>query len=161
MTGQNLISQTSGYALRAVCALASRHGELIPTSELSELTGVPFPYLAKVLQQLASADVIRGRRGVGGGYCLVRDPSEITMLDVVCAIGAVRKNRGSEGGDPERVGGAGFEGLERSMERATEAVRLLFGSVTIETIAMRVPELAETEGVVESKPIGLEAGGSA
>jgi Rrf2 family protein len=52
---------------------------------------VPPNYLAKVLQQLSGAGLISGRRGVGGGYRLSRAPAKITLLDIVNAIGEVRK----------------------------------------------------------------------
>ena len=46
---------------------------------------MPVNYLAKVLQVLAGANLIIGRRGVGGGYRLARRPEEITMLEVINA----------------------------------------------------------------------------
>ncbi|MEO1583434.1 MAG: Rrf2 family transcriptional regulator [Planctomycetota bacterium] len=88
-----MLSQTAEYALRAVSALAPCGSKLVPTTELAELADVPPPYLAKVLQQLAAADIIRGRRGVGGGYTLKRDATEISLLEVVLAVGPIREPR--------------------------------------------------------------------
>ena len=47
--------------------------------------------LAKVLQQLAAADLIKGRRGVRGGYKLTRPASEITLIDVVRSVAEVNR----------------------------------------------------------------------
>ncbi len=81
-----MLSQTTEYALRAtVCLSYSRDG-LVSTSELAEMTKVPMNYLAKVLQLLAKADIVVGRRGVGGGYRLTKTPEEVSILDVVNAI---------------------------------------------------------------------------
>lgn len=81
-----MFSQTAEYALRAtICLSYSREG-LVSTSELAEVTKVPMNYLAKVLQLLARADLVSGRRGVGGGYRLTRDPDQISMLDVINSI---------------------------------------------------------------------------
>jgi Rrf2 family protein len=86
-----MLSQTTEYALRAMVWLAYSDGELMPTSTLAERTGVPFNYLAKVLQSLAQADLIVGRRGVGGGYRLARASESISMLDIINAINPVQR----------------------------------------------------------------------
>ncbi len=84
-----MLSQTTEYALRAMACLAYAPDELTPTPRLAEQTLVPPNYLAKVLQSLAQADLITGRRGVGGGYRLSRPAAEISLLDVVNAIDPV------------------------------------------------------------------------
>jgi len=84
--GYRLLSQTTEYALRAMSCLAYMPDELVSTAQLAEVTLVPMNYLAKVLQSLAKADLITGRRGVGGGYRLARLASEISMLDVINSI---------------------------------------------------------------------------
>jgi Rrf2 family nitric oxide-sensitive transcriptional repressor len=66
---------------------------LVSTGELAEVTLVPMNYLAKVLQSLAKADLITGRRGVGGGYRLAKPANEITMLDVINAIDPIERIR--------------------------------------------------------------------
>lgn len=70
--------------------LAYMPDELVSTGQLAEVTLVPMNYLAKVLQSLAKADLITGRRGVGGGYRLARPSNEITMLDVINAIDPIQ-----------------------------------------------------------------------
>lgn len=84
-----MLSQTTEYALRAMSCLAYMPDELVSTSQLADVTHVPMNYLAKVLQSLAKAELITGRRGVGGGYKLARPASEITMLDVINAINPI------------------------------------------------------------------------
>ena len=84
-----MLSQTTEYALRAMACLAYAPDELTPTPRLAEQTLVPPNYLAKVLQSLAQADLITGRRGVGGGYRLARPADSISLLDVVNAIDPV------------------------------------------------------------------------
>lgn len=86
-----MLSQTTEYALRAMAALTLTPGELVATAALAERTKVPPTYLAKVLQQLANANLITGRRGVGGGYRLARDAKEITLLQVIQSVGALQR----------------------------------------------------------------------
>jgi|TARA_R110000782_G_scaffold19101_9_gene52046 Rrf2 family protein len=86
-----LLNQTAEYALRAMSCLAYEPDRLMPTNELAEFTKVPSNYLAKVLQSLAQADLIVGRRGVGGGYRLGRPADKISLLDVINAISPVER----------------------------------------------------------------------
>ena len=86
-----MLSQTCEYAMRAMACLAISPDELIPTTRLAEQTLVPPNYLAKVLQLLAQAKLITGRRGVGGGYQLARPATEISLIDVVNAIDPVKR----------------------------------------------------------------------
>ncbi len=88
---RRLLSQTTEYALRAMSCLAYLPDGLVSTAQLAEVTHVPMNYLAKVLQSLAKADLITGRRGVGGGYRLARPASEISMLDVINAISPIER----------------------------------------------------------------------
>ncbi len=81
-----MFSQTTEYALRAMACLASAPGELVPTTTLATRANVPANYLAKVLQQLAGAGLILGRRGVGGGYRLARSPADINLLEIVRTV---------------------------------------------------------------------------
>jgi len=86
-----MFSQTTEYAMRAMASLALKPDSLVPTPELARQTQVPANYLAKVLQQLAGAELIVGRRGVGGGYRLARPASQINLLDVINAVTTLRR----------------------------------------------------------------------
>ena len=86
-----MLSQTVEYALRAMVTLAYHPDELVSTPELAEMTRVPSNYLAKVLQTLAGADLIIGRRGVGGGYRMAKSAEEIKLLDVINAVSPVTR----------------------------------------------------------------------
>ncbi len=81
-----MISQTTEYALRAVVTLADNHPNPMTTDSLSEHTQVPTGYLAKVMQQLTKGGLVTSQRGLHGGFKLINDPKEITMLDVVRVV---------------------------------------------------------------------------
>lgn len=71
--------------------LAYSPEKLVSTSDLAQLSRVPMNYLAKVLQLLAKADLVHGRRGVGGGYKLARPARDITMLEIINAIDPIER----------------------------------------------------------------------
>jgi Rrf2 family protein len=127
-----MLSQTTEYALRAMVWLAHAGPELTPTSMLAEETRVPFNYLAKVLQALARADLIVGRRGVGGGYRLARGPAEITMLDVVNAINPVRPIETCPLGIPSH--GRNLCSLHCRLDHAARELIASFGAVSLEDL---------------------------
>ncbi len=127
-----MLSQTVEYALRAMSSLAYQPNDLVSTSELAETTKVPSNYLAKVLQTLAGADLIMGRRGVGGGYRLARLPEEITLLDVVNAVTPVERITICPLGLKNH--GPNLCPLHRRMDEAARLVIELFGSTTLADI---------------------------
>ena len=82
------MSTRGDYASRALLSLALHSDETVPTSvrDIAERTGLPQPYLEQILLALKGAGLVRSKRGVGGGYVLARDPSEITLSQVVSAV---------------------------------------------------------------------------
>ena len=81
------VSTRGDYAARALLSLAL-HGSDRPTSvkEIAERTGLPQPYLEQILLAVKGAGLVRSKRGVGGGYVLAREPTEITLADILAAV---------------------------------------------------------------------------
>ncbi|MBQ4838543.1 MULTISPECIES: RrF2 family transcriptional regulator [Pseudoalteromonas] len=53
---------------------------------LADFIGVPSPYLAKQMQLLSKAGIVKAKRGVAGGYKLARLPETISLWDITGAI---------------------------------------------------------------------------
>lgn len=85
------LTQTAEYALRAVVWLAQHPGEPQTKNQIAAATQVPSSYLPKVFQPLVRGGLIAGQRGIGGGYSLVRDPREISLLDVVNQVDPIQR----------------------------------------------------------------------
>jgi Rrf2 family protein len=86
------LNRQTDYALRAVLYLASH--PLASISEVAEAQFVPHDFLAKIMQKLSHAGIVKTARGVGGGISLARTPGEISMLDVIEALeGPLAVNR--------------------------------------------------------------------
>lgn len=81
-----MFSQTVEYALRAMVHIAEHPGSPETTQQIAAHTQVPPAYLAKVLRQLAAANLLQGQRGLGGGFTLHRDPQTISLLEIVNAV---------------------------------------------------------------------------
>jgi len=124
-----VFSQTTEYAMRAMAWLALSPDTLVPTLVLAEKTKVPPHYLAKVLQQLAAADLIVGRRGVRGGYKLGRSSRQITLLDVVRSVAEIHRINTCPLGLPNH--GSSLCPLHKRVDAAAKAVIETYGSVTL------------------------------
>ncbi|MEV0161413.1 RrF2 family transcriptional regulator [Nonomuraea fuscirosea] len=72
------------------CVALSGAGAPVTAAKLAELHDVSQSYLAKQLQLLSRAGLVRSTLGQSGGYVLTRAANEITVLDVVEAIDGVQ-----------------------------------------------------------------------
>ena len=88
------LSQTTGYAVRALRCLQEPGGQPVLVEEVAEYTGIPRSYLSKLIHKLAKRGLVVARRGHHGGVVLARPSTEITLEDLSDAIdgSAWRKN---------------------------------------------------------------------
>lgn len=91
--GVIVISQTAEYALRAVVDLSYHYNGSRTARQIAQATRVPSGYLAKVLQDLGRNGIVHSQRGLGGGFSLARNPSKITVFDVLNAVDPPKRIR--------------------------------------------------------------------
>jgi Rrf2 family protein len=123
------------------CVVLSQAEGPVPGHRLALFHGVSASYLAKHLQALSRAGIVRSTQGQTGGYELTRASQDITVLDVVQAI---------EGGAPafrcteiRRRGPLGMRaedcrqpcGIAVVMRTAEDAWRRSLASVSIADLA--------------------------
>jgi Rrf2 family iron-sulfur cluster assembly transcriptional regulator len=81
------ITRAAEYAIRGVLYLCSQPaGSVCLLSEISERQQIPPSFLSKIFQNLSKAGIVSSTRGTGGGFTLIKDPKDITLLEVVEAI---------------------------------------------------------------------------
>lgn len=71
------------FALRVLLYLRVAPGRHGSVAAIAEAHNVSRNHLLKVVQRLASADIVETTRGRGGGVRLVRDPSSISVGEVM------------------------------------------------------------------------------
>lgn len=54
---------------------------------IAERQGIPAPYLEKLLGELRQAGLVRSQRGAHGGYRLARPAREISLAEILAAVG--------------------------------------------------------------------------
>ena len=86
------LSVKSDYAARAVLWLARHYPnrQARKVEEMAAAQGIPPHYLAQILMELKSAQIVKSQRGKAGGYLLARPPARITFGDVLrCVHGEI------------------------------------------------------------------------
>lgn len=80
-------SQQAQYAICGMFDLAY-NGESVPVQVrvIGERQRIPARYLEQIFQRLRKANLVRGKRGPGGGYTLARPAKDITLRDVIEAV---------------------------------------------------------------------------
>jgi Rrf2 family protein len=88
------ISKKAQYGLRAMVCLAKSHKskKVLSTKTISKIEGIPFEFLEKIILQLEKARLVKGIRGVSGGYIIAKSPREINVNDVVSVLENKPKN---------------------------------------------------------------------
>lgn len=128
-----MITQTAEYALRAVVYLAEQE-EPRTTLAIAETTKVPVGYLAKVMQGLSKAGFVHSQRGLHGGFVLVGEADELTVLQVVNAVEPIRRFHEC----PLGLHGKNLCPLHRKLDEAAQSIEETFGDTTIADLN-RVP----------------------
>ena len=81
------LTHLADYAVVMMTAAARRESQArLSAAELSSETGVPLPTAQKLMGKLATAGLLIGARGAGGGYVLARPVTEISLADIVEAV---------------------------------------------------------------------------
>ena len=78
------ITSKSPYAVLALAELARSPGaEPVPIGELARRRDMPVQFLEQLFAVLRRAGIVSSQRGVKGGYRFAREPSAITVLEIV------------------------------------------------------------------------------
>ena len=81
------VSARTDYAVRAMLAVAAEHPQLVKAATLAAAQDIPLSFLQGILLDLRRAGLLHSHRGVDGGYALARPAEDISVGDVVRAVG--------------------------------------------------------------------------
>jgi Rrf2 family protein len=81
------LTKKADYGLIALKYLAEHPEKLaVSAKDVADTYGIPAQLLAKILQQMTKAKLLRSHAGMNGGYALARDAREISAFEVILAI---------------------------------------------------------------------------
>lgn len=113
------ITREADYALRIVIMLA-REDKQTEAKRIAEENEIPYRFTLKILRKIVQSGIIKSYRGVNGGYVLNKEPSEITLKDVIETIdGKIAINSCME--DSEKCGRSGVCAIQRKLCIAQKA----------------------------------------
>jgi Rrf2 family protein len=120
-----LLTRKAWYGLIAVKHLAEQQPreKSFSAKDLADFYGLPQEALAKILQRLARAGLLLSHHGIRGGYTLVRDPHQVSVLDVIKASEGVTRDgiHGKHWRDLESL--PGYRQLRMVSEIVEDALR--------------------------------------
>jgi Rrf2 family protein len=82
------LSTRARYGLRMMTELARalQKEKLVRLRQIAKITGLSENYMAQLAMSLRNDGLLIGVSGKKGGYCLAREPEQITVKDVVQAV---------------------------------------------------------------------------
>jgi len=79
-----MLSKKTKYGLKALTYIARQdQSEPVQIAAISKSENISHKYLESILLILRKASFLGSKKGKGGGYYLLKEPSEILMTDVI------------------------------------------------------------------------------
>jgi len=73
-------------SVKALCYLVEAHPNPVSSSEIASAIGINSSKLRKILSMLVKNGVVESNSGAAGGFKLKKNPSEIHLQEIYCAI---------------------------------------------------------------------------
>lgn len=112
--------------------IATKKEQCWKHGDIAKLTKAPPDYLSKVLQALARADLIKSQRGAHGGFSLLKDPSDISLLEVVNAVEPIKRIKKCPLG--LKAHGTRLCPLHKKLDKSLEETEKAFASTTLDDL---------------------------
>ena len=77
-----LFTKVSEYAILAMVYIAEKN-TILDVDTVHKDLKISKSFLAKILQNLAKADILNSQKGAQGGFALSKDPAQITLNEIV------------------------------------------------------------------------------
>ena len=129
------LTRRGDYAVRAALALGRGFGEsgYRKIREVASEMNLPLQYTPQILGLLTHAGLAEARAGRSGGYRLARNPSDVTLLEVVeAAEGPLRLERCTLSGGPCHW--ESMCAVHPTWELATQAFRQTLAGVSLASL---------------------------
>jgi len=128
------LSTMGRYGLRILMDIAEHQKERpVTLQEIAARQDLSQKYLWHVITPMKNAGLIQVTRGAGGGYRLARDPSSISLLDIltavegkICIVPCVNS--------PENCKRSKFCAAKTAWEKVNEVICKSLKSMSLETI---------------------------
>jgi Rrf2 family transcriptional regulator, iron-sulfur cluster assembly transcription factor len=134
------LTKRGDYAVRAMLALTRGAGNgLLSARRIADAMDIPVRFLPQVLTDLQHAGLVEAAPGRAGGYRLSRDPTSVSLLDVIEAVeGDSRRQSCVLRGGP--CGHDGHCDVHELFFEGQEALLSTFAGASLADLAQREPQ---------------------
>jgi Rrf2 family protein len=131
------VSKRTTYGIMAAVDLAINANEFpIQARAIAKRQGIPIRFLEQVLHALKNAELIKSHRGAQGGYLLSREPSRISISDILEALeGPLFHRSPAYQGTHDRLPTKSELLLGDVWEQVQQAERKVLEGITVEQLA--------------------------
>jgi Rrf2 family protein len=82
-----MLSKKCKYAIHALVYLAERYEQgPVQIKDISEKQHIPKKFLEAILLELRHANILESKKGKGGGYYLIKKPTDVDLMQVMRLI---------------------------------------------------------------------------
>jgi Rrf2 family protein len=142
------VTTKTAYGLLATLDLAARQADSpIQLREIARRQGIPLKYLEQVMTPLKTSGLVRGVRGVHGGYLLARPPKAISVGDLLRVLEGSRMTPAPRLTATRSASGGAERGVSREVwEEVERTVWASLDGLTLEELAQRCRQRSEAKG---------------
>jgi FeS assembly SUF system regulator len=134
------LNRLTDYGVVVMSQMAQRDTGVSTATQIAEITGVPLPTVAKLLNALARAELVSSQRGAAGGYRLSRRPERITVTEIVQALEGPIALTACVDGSENQCDVASLCPMRGNWERVNRAIRRALDEVTLADMMPPVPD---------------------
>lgn len=137
------LSSRVEYALLALMELADHYekGTAMKISEISQRHTLPERYLEQILTNLRRERIVQSQRGAKGGYVLIREPWQITVLEIITIVegeGKLKETDSSQSLTPEQ------RTIYEIWQQATQATQAVLSGETLQSLCQKRDNYRQT-----------------
>ncbi len=103
-----LVSRKGRYSVRALVALLviqeTLEGKPVKLSLVAETEKLPLYYIEQLFNKLRRGGIVRSVKGPGGGYLVNMAPEELSLLDVLVAVGELDEESDCDKNERQNAG---------------------------------------------------------
>lgn len=127
------------YAVSAMADIAAfSTGTPVTLSDVALRQGISLSYLEQLFGKLRRAGLVDSSRGIGGGYCLARGPSDIRVSEIVDAVDEQIKTTACAPGATKGCQGSSARCLTHDLwDELGRQIEIFLNAATLEDIIER------------------------
>ncbi len=140
------VTKLTDYGVGLMAHLAKRPGDEVATApDLSNELQLPLPTVRKILKILAKENLLVSLRGSAGGYRLARNPTAISLMEMVTALEGPMALTECATGEPCDCERLDVCGLRENWSLVNTLLQRTLENYTLDQMAGSLPSLSPSD----------------